>query len=92
MVEKVRRTGGGLVDLTKQECVEVMAEAMCERDLHLQACRGYKYTGTTVALDGSEDGMICREAKDFWDELDMRTRLNSAVEDVTARHAAGLLP
>ena len=53
-IEKVRRTGGGLVDLTKQECVEVMAEVMCERDLHLQAYRGYKCTGTTCLLYTSD--------------------------------------
>ena len=81
-----------MVELTKPECVETMAEVMCDRALHLQACKGYKYTGTTVAFDGTEDSMICREAKDFWIELDMRTRLNAAVAEVKAKHAEGLLP
>lgn len=48
--------------------------------------------GTTVAFDGSEDGVICREAKDFWNELNMRQKINAAVADVEARHRAGELP
>ena len=53
--------------------------------------RQYKYTGTTVAFDGSEDSMICREAKEFWDELGMRQEINSAVADVEARYTVGQL-
>ena len=58
----------------------------------MQACNGYKLTGTTVALDGSEDDQICREARDFWDEMGMRNRIDSAVAEVAEKHAAGLLP
>eukprot|EP00959_Pyramimonas_sp_CCMP1952_P462837 9483906-Pyramimonas_sp.AAC.1 len=47
MLQKVRRQGGGLVDLTKQENVDIMAEVMRDRELHLQACRGCKLTGAT---------------------------------------------
>ena len=92
MVEKARISGGGMVDLTKEENIEIMAQVMSDRALHVQACKGYKYTGTTVALDGSEDDLICREAKDFWDEMGMRSRIDSAVAEVAEKHAAGLLP
>ena len=52
----------------------------------------YKYTGTTVALDGSEDCKICREAKDFWQELGMRQLINSAVAEVETKFKNGCLP
>ena len=92
MVKKARRAGGGLVDLTPEENIDVMIEVMSDPDLHLLASKGYKYTGTTVALDGSEDNMICREAKDFWLELGMRELINSAVAEVETKWKAGALP
>ena len=92
VIRKARSKGGGLVDLTPEENIDLMIQVMSDPAIHLQAAKGYKYTGTTVALDGSEDSMICREAKDFWTELDMRTHINAAVAEVEAKHAAGLLP
>ena len=58
----------------------------------MRANRGYKYTGTLVALDGSEDHKVCRDAKEFWTEMNMRTRINSAVAEVDAQFHAGKLP
>ena len=81
-----------MVDLTPEENIDIMIEVMSDRDLHLQASKGYKYTGTTVNLDGSEDGMICREAKDFWQELGMRQLINTAVAEVETEFKAGALP
>ena len=92
MIRKARRKGGGLVDLTPEENTDIMIEVMSDRSLHVQANKGYKYTGTTVALDGGEDAKIYREAKDFWLELGVRDHINSAVAEVEARCKAGLLP
>ena len=92
MIQKSRARGGGLVDLTREENIDVMIEVMSDLSLHLTACKGYKYTGTTVALDGSEDWMISREAKNFFTELDMRRKIDAAVADVEARYEAGDLP
>ena len=73
LIRKARQRGGGLVDLTREENIDIMIEVQSDLELHLKACQGYKYTGTTVALDGTEDDtMICREAKIFWDENNMR--------------------
>ena len=36
--------------------------------------------------------MICREAKDFWQELGMNNRINFAVAEVEEQYKAGLLP
>ena len=59
--------------------------------LHVQACKGYKYTGIKNALDGSEDYMIVREAAQFWKDLKMRDRVNKAVHDVEVECTAGRL-
>ena len=81
-----------MVDLTREENINIMIEVMSDLALHLRASRGYKYTGTQVALDGSEDHKVCREAKEFWTEMSMRTRINSAVAEVDAQFHAGKLP
>ena len=91
MIQKARTMGGGLVGLTAEENIDIMIEVMSKRDLHLLASRGYKYTGTTVALDGSEDCKICREAKDFWQELGMIQLINSAVAEVETKFKDGCL-
>ena len=92
MVRKARRHGGGMVDLTPEENIDIMIEVMSDLSLHLKATAGYKYTGTTVALDGTEDTSICREAKDFWEELGMRKIIDSAVAEVEDAYNAGRLP
>ena len=81
-----------MVDLTPEENIDIMIEVMSDLNLHLKACRGFKYTGTTVALDGTEDAKICREAKDFWGELGMRKIIDSAVAEVEDEYKAGRLP
>ena len=93
LIRKARQRGGGLVDLTREENIDIMIEVQSDLELHLKACQGYKYTGTTVALDGTEDDMmICREARIFWDENNMRQKINAAVADVETRYNAGQLP
>jgi len=89
LIKTTRRQGGGLVTLSREENLDIMIEVMSDVDLHLKACEGYKLTGTTVALDGSEDWMIGREAKDFWKERNMRQLIDAAVADVEARYQAG---
>ena len=62
-----------------------MIQVMSDPGLHVKASLGYKYTGTNVALNGDEDKMICREAKDFWRELEMRKHIDAADMDMAAR-------
>lgn len=76
---------------TPQQCVSWMAECWSDSSLHLQACKGFKYTGMTNALDGSEDGLICREAKQFWDQLNFPRLREEALADVSAEVRAGHL-
>ena len=74
-----------MVDLTLEENIDIMAEVMLSKDLHLMATRGFKLTGTTIALDGTEDDMVTREAGVFWRELGMRAEVDAAVADVERR-------
>ena len=83
MIRKARRMRGGMVALTPEENIDIMIQVMSDQNLHVQA---------SFALDGSEDSMICREAKDFWQELGMRNLINSAVAEVEEQYKAGLLP
>ena len=84
VIRKARLQGGGMVSLTREEILDIMIEVMSDLPLHIRASKGYKYTGTTNALDGSEDKLICREAGQFWCELGMRKKIDSAVAEVDA--------
>ena len=42
MIQKARATGGGLVDLTREENIDIMIEVMSDVNLHLHAAKGYK--------------------------------------------------
>ena len=92
LVHKAREQGGGLVDLTPEENISIMNQVMANKDLHLKASRAYKYTGTTNALDGSEDHLITGYAKEFWDEHGMRQQIDEAVKDIEGRWQTGILP
>ena len=55
----------GGVGLTREEKIDIMIEVMSDLNLHLRAFQDYKHIGTTVALNGKEDHLISRQAKDF---------------------------
>ena len=59
--------------------------------LHLNAAEGYKKTGISVALDGTEDHLICREALQAWNDRGMRAKINDAVRKVEREYQAGRL-
>lgn len=72
--------------------IDMFADVWQDRDMHLHAAAGYKKTGLTNALDGSEDHLIVREAGDFWRTLDMDKRRTRALVDVKTEFDAGRLP
>ena len=92
MIQKARDSGGGMIDLSREENLDIMIEVMSDKNLHILASKGYKYTGTTNALGGSADRLITREAGRFWRERGMSKKRDDAVKDVTAKFEAGLLP
>jgi len=65
-------------------CVNMMAEVLSTHGLHLHVADGYLATGMIVALDGSQDAEVVREAGTFWRDLGMRANINSAVAEVKA--------
>ena len=84
LLEKTRIRGGGLVDCTAKDNLEIMREVMSNRQLHINAAKAYKYTGTTLAFDGSEDGELRNDAHGVWHRLGMRRKIDAAVEEVRA--------
>ena len=66
----------------REDCMAWMCLVWCQARLHAQAAAGFKRVGVTNALDGSEDHRISREAREFWDQEDMKTERASAAADV----------
>ena len=85
MIHKQRQQGGGLVDLTREENTGVMVSVMSDVELHIKTCKGYEYTGTTNLLNGDEDLLICREVGRFWNERNMRAKIDREVEKIERR-------
>ena len=92
-VELMRQMREGVcVPRCKPEvCIETAVAVLSSMEMHLRAADGYLKTGMTVALDGSQDLWIVREAAQFWNELQMRDKINSAVAEVREEARAGRL-
>jgi hypothetical protein len=74
-----------------EQCIGWMIDAWSNPQLHLSAVAGFKKTGITNALDGSEDHLIVREAKHFWRSLRMDSQRQSAIHDVEVEVEQGRL-
>ena len=92
--ELIRQMQDGAIvpSCAHETCIDMMAEVLQNMALHFNAAKGYKKTGLTVALDGSEDQEICREAGVFFREQGMRDKINAAVASVEAECSAGRMP
>ena len=67
-------------------CVDMMVEVLSKHGLHLHAADGYLATGMIVALDGSQDAEVVREAGTCWRDLGMRAKINAAVAEAWLFH------
>ena len=85
------RKGMSVPKLDPTECVDMMVQVLSDPRIHLRGAEGYKKTGATVALDGSEDHLIVREAGEFFRELGMRELINKEVSIVRTEARAGRL-
>lgn len=85
------RTGVAVPCPKKEACIDMMHDVLSSKQLHLHAAKGFKATGATVALDGSEDHLITREAGDFFHSLGMRKKIDREVEHVEEEARAGRL-
>jgi hypothetical protein len=85
------RMGVAVPCARKETSIDMMHEVLSQSRLHLHAASGYKATGATVALDGSEDHLVVNAAGQFFKDLDMRRKLNAEIEVVRDEVAAGRL-
>ena len=82
MVRLARLNPAAMPVARQEQCIGWMADTWLDPQLHLQACKGFKSNGITNALDGSEDRLMGREAKGFWDALAVAGKRDQAVHDV----------
>ena len=68
-----------------------MGESLRKKQLHARASKGFKCAGATIAVDGTEDEMVRRDAWEFSHTLSMRPKLNAAMDMVRAEVKAGRL-
>jgi hypothetical protein len=68
-----------------------MAAIWSQKWLHERAAQGFEKVGLSNVLDGSEDHLICRDARVFWDEMNMGEARLEAVAAVSEEVAAGRL-
>jgi hypothetical protein len=90
-VEQQRLRPRGVPLTRKSDAVAWIAAVWAQPELHLSAVAGYKKVGLTNALTGEEDNLICREAREFWDELHMARLRQEVVQTVEVEFAAGRL-
>lgn len=67
LLEKMR-FGETVPRISHEESLMIMFEILSDPALHQRGSEGYKKTGQSVDLYGKEDGLICREAGEFWNE------------------------
>ena len=58
---------------------------------HTQGVEGHKRTGLSVALSGEDDWQITREARMFWDDIDMPTVRTEVLKEVREMVRSGAL-
>ena len=79
LMRQFRDTAVAVPRVNEQTALDMMYDIMQKKEMHLRAAKGYKYTGATIDLDGGEDHMVCREAGQFWNELQMRQKVNAEI-------------
>ena len=85
------RDGVSVPSAKHEECIEIMYEILSQRSVHIRAAGGYKSTGATVDLSGTEDPLIVREAATFWNELGMRAKIDKELAAVAEEVREGAL-
>jgi hypothetical protein len=79
----------GSVARTPQDVVDDVVATWQSLD-HGQAAAGHRRVALSVALDGSEDGFISREALECWQALDMPAVRREVIAEVDEKVASGL--
>ena len=85
------RAGVAVPCPTKESSIDMMHQVLSQSRLHLRAASGYKATGATIALDGTEDHLVVNAAGRFFQEEDMRRKLDEEMQVIRDEYAAGRL-
>ena len=91
LIASNRSAPGQLVTVRPSNCIQWAAAIWRRTSLHIRGSGGFKRVGAAVALDGSEDHLVTREAKQVWDEVDMKSAREEALCDVATELRAGRL-
>jgi len=89
--EYMRLNPGGCPVPRKEDCMAWLAAIWAQPWVHTLAEAGFAKTGLAVALDGSQDHLICREAGSFWSKLGMSEKREQAIHNVKSEVEAGRL-
>ena len=76
---------------TKETSIDMMHQVLSQSRLHLDAAGGYKATGASIALDGTEDHLVVNTAGRFFQEEGMRRILDAEMQVIQDEFAAGRL-
>ena len=90
IIEEMRR-GVKVPKPQSRTCIDLMVQNLSDKRLQYHAADGYKKTGANVALDGTEDHEIVREAGQFFRTLNMREEINREIAVVRHEVQAGRL-
>ena len=71
-IEKMRY-GQIVAKISQEECMDLMQEIPCDKELHAKAARVYKKVGQSIDLHGKEDKLIVSESAAFWNEQHCET-------------------
>ena len=80
--------GDAVPELSDMETMKVIMSCWENPERHITASTSFLKNGMAVALDGSEDFKICREAKVFWDAptsqgyVNMRASIDAELKSV----------
>ena len=62
LMRQFRDTAVAVPRIKGKKAMDMMQSMMAQKEMHLRAAEGYKYTGATIRLEGAEDEQVCREA------------------------------
>ena len=91
LLARNRAVPGQLVTPRPSDCIQWAATIWRRTSLHIRGSGGFKSVGAAVALDGSEDHLVTREAKQVWDDVNMRSAREEALHGVATEFRAGRL-
>ena len=91
LIDQFRESAVAVPKIPPRHACDLMHLVASRKDIHAQAADGFKKTGATIDLDGSEDNLVVREAGIFWNSLHMRAVVDKEIKNVREEVEAGRL-